>query len=651
MPETESFDAFYARTVRSVTSQMHALAGDDGAADHAIREAYAMAYQQWYQASRYPDPEAWVLSAAKDAYQRRRPNGPLTTSATAPGDDNSTWPGIYRPSPAGGRPADAADGYRPPARHGRATAQPAGAPSAPAGPPWDAAPAEYSPAPTSAPTSAPTWSAATAGAATAAYQGPAGPAGGAWQSGTPATTALASPPPAGPTEPARRLGLPARGRPARSRRPLIAAVVAIVLIAVAAIGYVVVSGGHKAPPAAGTRKNAVTHASKPKPHMLAAGKNGGLAAIPWSLIGKGWTLAEVSSAATNTGNASSGGTYTTYLVDPKGGKYLITSSTGASAPELVAWSGNAQNALFATVGPGDVAPSYSLLSLKTGQLAQLSLPANVNAVGFTRPLGLAILAVKQGPAVFKLQRYTLTGSFQATIAEMVRKPGESWSPEVCGTGCSALSSPLGYTDVWGIAGAEMQVLSNAGGRARRLHVPDSGIPPSCVPVSWWTESTVLADCAATNDTTPGATSLWLVPTAGGKPTQVTAPAGGESGGGVSTGAWTADGTVYVNTTSFSQCAGAASGPGGLGIVPASQAGSGSPLQVSGTTNNHNAIVAGVGDRLLVLGQTSCPGTSSLLWYRPSNGTTQPLLMEPATEVGVIAAVPFGPGPTAVALNG
>ena len=71
MPDPESFDAFYGRTVWSLTSQMHELAGDDGLADHAIREAYAKAYQQWYQVSGYSDPEGWVLATARDAYERR----------------------------------------------------------------------------------------------------------------------------------------------------------------------------------------------------------------------------------------------------------------------------------------------------------------------------------------------------------------------------------------------------------------------------------------------------------------------------------------------------------------------------------------------------------------------------------------------------
>src|SRR5215469_1742423 len=59
-----TFDAFYAASVHRVTSQVHAQSQDDPLSDHAIREAYARAYQQWYEVSTYPDPEAWDLPPA-----------------------------------------------------------------------------------------------------------------------------------------------------------------------------------------------------------------------------------------------------------------------------------------------------------------------------------------------------------------------------------------------------------------------------------------------------------------------------------------------------------------------------------------------------------------------------------------------------------
>ena len=72
MSPPETFDAFYARTAWKVTSQMHSMTGQDSAADHAVREAYAKAYQQWYEVSGYRDPEGWVLKVAEDAFERRR---------------------------------------------------------------------------------------------------------------------------------------------------------------------------------------------------------------------------------------------------------------------------------------------------------------------------------------------------------------------------------------------------------------------------------------------------------------------------------------------------------------------------------------------------------------------------------------------------
>jgi hypothetical protein len=100
MSQSESFDAFYARTSWSVTSQMHALAGEDPLADHAIREAYAKAYQQWYEVSAYPDTEAWVLGVAKDAYKRRQAEAAVAPGMPGPasGHDPLSWPGMFRPA-------------------------------------------------------------------------------------------------------------------------------------------------------------------------------------------------------------------------------------------------------------------------------------------------------------------------------------------------------------------------------------------------------------------------------------------------------------------------------------------------------------------------------------------------------------------------
>jgi hypothetical protein len=596
MPESETFDAFYARTVGRITSQMHELTGNDALADHAIREAYAKAYQQWYEVSGYRDSEEWVLSTAQDAYERRRGEAGFDRhAAAAQAADSGTWPGIYRPRVNAGDAAAANLG--PPAADPDATM---------------ARPRRH-----------------------AARRPAANLAAGARAADTP-DSAAASYPTAG-AMPGGRAGI---GRPV-SRRTLLIAGSAIAALVIASVAYIA-SGGHNSPSSASSRSSSSV-VTKPKVQMLPAGKTGQLSAVPWTLVGTGWALAEFSTAQPNSAGQPSGtGTYTTYLVDPDGGKYTITTSSGSTEPQLMAWSGNETTALFVTTAAAGGTSSYQLLDVRTGQLTPLLLPAGVVALGFTRPLGTAILAVSEGTAKFHLQRYTLTGQFQASIASLPRKAGEILPSHGCSAAC-ALSSPDGLRDVWGIVGEGTQVLSNAGGNPQRVHVSGSGHPSSCMPLTWWNDTTVLVNCAAAG----GKSRLWLVPVAGGAPTPLTAVAGSPVGGGDIVGAWQASGAVYVTQTTFRQCQGAPSGPGGMNILPLGQGADGA-ITVPGSTGNYSTLVGTYSTRLLVLTQTSCPGTSSLLWFNPSSHRSELVIQAPANQAGVVAAVPFGNGPTAVA---
>jgi hypothetical protein len=296
-------------------------------------------------------------------------------------------------------------------------------------------------------------------------------------------------------------------------------------------------------------------------------------------------------------------------------------------------------------GPSGTAVTYDLLSVQTGTFAVLSLPAAVTPVGFTRPDGLNILAVQSGQSAFQLERFNLQGAYQATIGSLPRKAGSPlW--QLCGDSCGALSSPDGTTAVWGVSGDEMQLVDNAGGPLiRKLDVPDSGSPSSCVPVTWWDAQTVLAYCAAGGHAS-SAGRLWLVPANGTAPTELTKASGSRTGSGVVTGAWQSAGSVYITSTDAEQCAGAASGPGGLALLQLSADGSQHRVRINGATGNYTAVVSSAGSRLLVLAQTSCPGTSSLLWVNPATGAAQPVLSPPTGQVGVVAAVPLGTGPTA-----
>lgn len=591
----ESFDAFYGRTVWNVTSAMHAHAAGDSAADHAIREAYARAYQQWYQVGADPDPEGWVLAAARQAYERRRPAAAPAGAEPGPElaapPDPRSWPGLYR------------------AETGAAAAPPD---STTAGPELDSF--TLAPPP-----------------------GGAGPGDQDWLFTRPGG---AAPPPAPPEDEDWMFAGPAGalppGRPRRrGRRPGgLIALAAAALVIVAGVAVFAVTR-HPASRPASPHPAAATPQSGARPAngLLGAGQTGPRSAIPWSKLGEdvtGWTLAAVSSApAGSTGP----GTITIDLVDPAGGRYTDQTWSPAAAPQLLAWSSDHTRALFAL--PGAAAASrYELLALKTGTRTALALPSDVTAVGFTRPSGDAVLAVAQTSARDVLQRYDLTGNLQAAVTRQPRQAGQGDLQPGCSELACAVSSPDGIFDVWGIRGGAMQVISNAGGKARTLRVPGGG--SSCVPLTWWDSSTVLASCQSPAD------ALWLVPSSGAAPTRLAAGTAGQAGAGVLTGAWHAAGTSYVTVTSTRQCARSSAGTGGL-TLRRLQSGGSQKISIPGSTGNRDQVVSAAAGRLLVLAQTSCPGSASLLAVNPASGKATTLLAARAGQAGVLAAAPDGNG--------
>jgi len=64
MRDAESFDAFYAASVRRVTGQVYLMTGSQSEAADCVQEAYARAWQRWGRVSGYDDPEAWVRTVA-----------------------------------------------------------------------------------------------------------------------------------------------------------------------------------------------------------------------------------------------------------------------------------------------------------------------------------------------------------------------------------------------------------------------------------------------------------------------------------------------------------------------------------------------------------------------------------------------------------
>lgn len=64
MRDSETFDAFYAGTVRRLIGQLYVMTGNRAEAEDVVQEAYARAWQRWDRVSGYGDPEAWVRTVA-----------------------------------------------------------------------------------------------------------------------------------------------------------------------------------------------------------------------------------------------------------------------------------------------------------------------------------------------------------------------------------------------------------------------------------------------------------------------------------------------------------------------------------------------------------------------------------------------------------
>jgi RNA polymerase sigma-70 factor (ECF subfamily) len=62
--DSADFDEFYAATSRRVLGQVYLMTGDLGAAEDAVAEAYARAWERWAKVRRTDSPEAWVRAVA-----------------------------------------------------------------------------------------------------------------------------------------------------------------------------------------------------------------------------------------------------------------------------------------------------------------------------------------------------------------------------------------------------------------------------------------------------------------------------------------------------------------------------------------------------------------------------------------------------------
>jgi len=339
--------------------------------------------------------------------------------------------------------------------------------------------------------------------------------------------------------------------------------------------------------------------------VLAAGQAASAAPLP--PVGPGWTLVLYSAA----GVTDRSGPDTLYLVDPAGTRYPVAqvADSGASA-QLVGWSGYGTRALVGLPGG-----TVEQITLASGRVRKVSLPAGVTVLGYTRPEGLGILGESTSGGVTTLARYTLRGALARVLA--------TW-PSSAATalfGVAALEAPSG-TFLVVPGSAALSLVSSHGGVSGVLPIPVSR-GASCAPVRWWRDGVVLAECSGPGTAGP---RLWLVPASGARPAALTPQRGLDGPDYGDINGWRVPGGgLYVQAL-------ASCGPPFIGR--ANQNGTVTPLLIPGV------VVTQAGQWLLTEQADGCLGSTSLLWFNPVTHAERWVFRTPAADSGVISAAAF-----------
>ena len=318
----------------------------------------------------------------------------------------------------------------------------------------------------------------------------------------------------------------------------------------------------------------------------ASGETSAAAKVPWPLVGPGWVLDTYS-----TGTAAKPAPTTLYLASPAGAKYPLLSwpVSGTPAPFLEAWAGDKTEALLGLDSASGMPDGYGELDLMTGRMTRVAFAdAATLPLGYTRPDGQQILGVTQRGSDYIVARYTQAGALVQTLATGPDAADAVYSPD--GTAL-AVTAPGG-----------VRLVSNAGGVLRNLPVPGATAKSACQPVRWWDATTILAGCQGLG--------LWLVPSGGGAPTELT-PVRRASFDLGDLDAWQLPSGLYLQ--SLGAC-------GAFELNKQARDGSVTAVTVPGMTHTP-VVVTASGSRLLIKAR-DCHGGDELAWYNPATGAEQ-----------------------------
>jgi len=282
------------------------------------------------------------------------------------------------------------------------------------------------------------------------------------------------------------------GRTARWLAPVLAAATVLAL----AVGVTAIAR-HSGTPRAG---NSVG------PALLGANQQADRSMIPWSQVDAGWTIALwtpttlTSEQATATARPES-----VFLVNPIGGRYLVTTLTGDFRLKLADWSTDVRQALL--IRQGEASSEVLRLDLASGLTQSFTTAGRVRLAKFTKPAGTSILLE---PASGAVERVSLTGVHEITYPfSRTTDAINAYHP---------LSAPDGRSIVFD--SDQGLVVRAEDGSPRRTIAAPSGMS-ACMPLRWWETGSVLASC---HPAVGLITQLYVIPIgAAGPSTPLSAP--------------------------------------------------------------------------------------------------------------------------------
>lgn len=261
-----------------------------------------------------------------------------------------------------------------------------------------------------------------------------------------------------------RLVPEATGRPQR-RIPTVLAAVAAAVVATLAVGITAVA--------------TLRHDGADRRPLLGANQQADRSKIPWNQVGPGWTIALwTPTTLTSEQQITANRQQSVYLVNPIGGRYLVTTLSGNNTLMLADWSTDVRTALL--IRQGEASSEVIRLDLAIGTARSFTADGKIRLAKFTKPSGAAILLEPVGGAV---ERVSLAGAREVTYPF-------SRTTDVL-TAYHPLSSPDGRTIVFD--SEHGLVVRNEDGTVRRTIAPPSG-STTCAPLQWWDAGSILASC-------------------------------------------------------------------------------------------------------------------------------------------------------------